>query len=84
MKDALEKIKLLEQRLQQFEQQQKEEGLRARNNNNGRKLASSVQPLDAVHQHLAALEKPRADEGYPPQVVMIVAAVVFIFTYMFF
>jgi hypothetical protein len=49
-----------------------------------RKLASTVQPLDAVHQHLAQLEKPRPVEGYPPQVVLGVAVLVFIFTYLFF
>lgn len=49
-----------------------------------RKLASTVQPLDAVHQHLAQLEKPRSVEGYPPQVVLGVALLVFIFTYLFF
>lgn len=86
LKEALEKIKLLEKQLSELQQG---EGLRARSNNNtntsgGRKLASTVQPLDAVHQHLAALEKPRADEGYPPQVVLIVAVLVFIFTYLFF
>ncbi|CAO3607996.1 unnamed protein product [Mucor hiemalis] len=81
LKEALEKIRQLEKQLSEI---QKEEGLRVRNNNGGRKLASTVQPLDAVHQHLAALEKPRADEGYPPQVVLIVAVLVFIFTYLFF
>ncbi|KAI8146523.1 PapD-like protein [Fennellomyces sp. T-0311] len=50
----------------------------------GRKLPPTVQPQDAVHQHLAALEKPQLTEGYPPQVVLIVAAVVFVFTYLFF
>ncbi|KAI9319080.1 PapD-like protein [Dichotomocladium elegans] len=49
-----------------------------------RKLAPTVQPLDAVHQHLAALEKPQVPEGYPPQVVLVVAGLVFIFTYLFF
>lgn len=88
LKEALEKIKSLEKQLSELQLQQ-QEGLRARNSNTsntsgGRKLASTVQPLDAVHQHLAALEKPRADEGYPPQVVLIVAVLVFIFTYLFF
>ncbi|KAI8991403.1 hypothetical protein BDF20DRAFT_844459 [Mycotypha africana] len=65
-------------------------GLRARGNGQqehdigGKKLASTVQPLDAVHQHLADLEKPHPTEGYPPQVVLSVAALVFIFTYLFF
>ncbi|KAI9354155.1 PapD-like protein [Pilaira anomala] len=77
LKKANEKIKRLEQQLSELE------GLRTRNNN-GRKLPSTVQPLDAVHQHLAALEKPRSVEGYPPQVVIAVAALVFIFTYLFF
>lgn len=73
LKKANEKIKRLEQQLNELSR-----------NNNGRKLASTVQPLDAVHQHLAALEKPRSVEGYPPQVVIAVAALVFIFTYLFF
>lgn len=75
---ALEKIKSLEQQLAEAQK----ESVRSRSN--GRKLAPTVQPLDAVHQHLAALEKPRPIEGYPPQVVFAVAALVFIFTYLFF
>lgn len=78
MKSALEKIAILEQQLAEAQK----ESVRARSN--GRKLAATVQPLDAVHQHLAALEKPSPVEGYPPQVVMAVAALVFIFTYLFF
>lgn len=78
LKLALEKIKLLEQQLAEAQT----ESVRARSN--GRKLAATVQPLDAVHQHLAALEKPSPVEGYPPQVVLAVAALVFIFTYIFF
>lgn len=48
------------------------------------KLAPTVQPQDAVHQHLAMLEKPHPTEGYPPHVVLAVASLVFIFTYLFF
>jgi hypothetical protein len=83
LKAALEKIALLEKQLSDI---RKEEGLRARNQTgtSNRKLASTVQPLDAVHQHLAALEKPRPTEGYPPQVVFGVAFLVFIITYLFF
>ncbi|KAI9475886.1 MAG: PapD-like protein [Benjaminiella poitrasii] len=81
LKDALEKIARLEKQLAELNS---EEGLRARNKTDTRKLASTVQPLDAVHQHLAALEKPRPTEGYPPQVVLGVALFVFIFTYIFF
>lgn len=77
LKKALEKIGKLEKELNEL----KQEGLRARN---GRKLPSTVQPLDAVHQHLAALETPRPTEGYPPQVVIGVAVLVFIVTYLFF
>lgn len=80
LKEALEKIAKLEKELNNLKM---EEGLRARNGG-GRKLAPTVQPLDAVHQHLAALETPRPTEGYPPQVVMGVALLVFIFTYLFF
>ncbi|KAI8364717.1 uncharacterized protein BYT42DRAFT_166491 [Radiomyces spectabilis] len=50
----------------------------------GRKLAPTVQPLDAVHQHLAQLERPRPTEGYPVQVVIAIAVIVFVFTYIFF
>jgi hypothetical protein len=77
LKAANETIKQLQQQLEELQQ------LRSRGNG-GRKLASTVQPLDAVHQHLAALEKPRPTEGYPPQVVLGVAALVFVFTYLFF
>lgn len=78
LKLALDKIKQLEQQLAEAQK----ENVRSRSN--GRKLAATVQPLDAVHQHLAALEKPHPTEGYPPQVVLGVAALVFIFTYLFF
>lgn len=80
LNEALKKIKQLEQQLIEAEK----ENVRSRSNNNGRRLPATVQPLDAVHQHLAALEKPRSTEGYPPQVVLAVAALVFIFTYIFF
>ncbi|CEG76981.1 hypothetical protein RMATCC62417_11799 [Rhizopus microsporus] len=86
LKEALEKIKRLEKEIEELKRLQ-DEGMRARNNNQtvgGRKLASTVQPLDAVHQHLAQLERPRAVEGYPPQVLMGVAILVFLFTYLFF
>jgi hypothetical protein len=52
--------------------------------NNGRKLASTVKPEDAVHQHLASLQVASPTEGYPPQVVAIIAFVVFVFTWLFF
>ncbi|KAF7726261.1 phosphatidylinositol-binding protein scs2 [Apophysomyces ossiformis] len=47
-------------------------------------LSRTVQPSDAVHQHLTDLEKPQATEGYPPQIVLLVAVLVFIITYLFF
>jgi hypothetical protein len=50
----------------------------------GRKLASTVKPEDAVHQHLASLQVASPTEGYPPQVVAIIAFVVFLFTWLFF
>ncbi|KAL9537614.1 hypothetical protein MBANPS3_011623 [Mucor bainieri] len=83
LKEALEKIAYLESQLNNL---RKEEGLRARNQTgtSSRKLASTVQPLDAVHQHLAALEEPRPTEGYPPQVVLGVAIFAFLFAYLFF
>lgn len=83
MKEALERISYLEKQLNDI---RKEEGLRARNQTgtSSRKLASTVQPLDAVHQHLAALEEPRPTEGYPPQVVLGVAVLAFLFAYLFF
>ncbi|SAM07837.1 hypothetical protein [Absidia glauca] len=63
-------------------------GLRLRQTTNpikdgARKLPSSVQPLDAVHQHLAQLQKSHPVEGYPPQVVAIICGVIFLFTYLF-
>ncbi|KAG2190778.1 hypothetical protein INT46_001818 [Mucor plumbeus] len=83
LKEALERISYLEKQLNDI---RKEEGLRARNQTgtSSRKLASTVQPLDAVHQHLAALEEPRPTEGYPPQVVLGVAVLAFLFAYLFF
>ncbi|KAK4513004.1 uncharacterized protein ATC70_003715 [Mucor velutinosus] len=83
LKEALERIAYLEKQLNDL---RKEEGLRARNQTgtSSRKLASTVQPLDAVHQHLAALEEPRPTEGYPPQVVLAVAIFAFLFAYLFF
>ncbi|CEP16026.1 hypothetical protein [Parasitella parasitica] len=83
LKEALERIAYLEKQLSDI---RKEEGLRARNQtgNSSRKLAPTVQPLDAVHQHLAALEEPRPTEGYPPQVVLGVAVLAFLFAYLFF
>ncbi|GAN09527.1 conserved hypothetical protein [Mucor ambiguus] len=83
LKEALEKIAYLEKQLNDL---RKEEGLRARTQTgtSSRKLASTVQPLDAVHQHLAALEEPRPTEGYPPQVVLGVAIFAFLFAYLFF
>ncbi|KAI8343308.1 PapD-like protein [Chlamydoabsidia padenii] len=77
-------------RLQQELTQNKQalDGLRLRQNtttkDSTRKLPPTVQPLDAVHQHLAQLQKPHPVEGYPPQVVAIICGVVFIFTYLFF
>ncbi|KAI8645523.1 PapD-like protein [Parasitella parasitica] len=83
LKEALERIAYLEKQLNDI---RKEEGLRARNQTgtSSRKLAPTVQPLDAVHQHLAALEEPRPTEGYPPQVVLGVAVLAFLFAYLFF
>ncbi|KAI9031924.1 PapD-like protein [Phycomyces nitens] len=49
-----------------------------------KKLPSIVQPLDAVHRHLAQLEKSRTTEGYPPQVVLMLAMLVFLVTLIFF
>ncbi|KAG1055370.1 hypothetical protein G6F43_002666 [Rhizopus delemar] len=84
LREALETIKRLEKEIEQLKKSQ-DEGLRERKEVvGGRKLAPTVQPLDAVHQHLAQLEKPRAVEGYPPQVMLGVAILVFIFTYLFF
>jgi hypothetical protein len=51
---------------------------------NSRKLASTVKPEDAVHQHLASLQVASPTEGYPPQVVAIIAFAVFVFTWLFF
>ncbi|KAI8086130.1 PapD-like protein [Halteromyces radiatus] len=92
---AQEQIKRLERELEQSKQDL--EGLRLRQNatttttaigNNTiagtRKLPPTVQPLDAVHQHLAQLQKPHPVEGYPPQVVAIMCGVIFLFTYLFF
>ncbi|KAG0169479.1 phosphatidylinositol-binding protein scs2 [Apophysomyces sp. BC1034] len=72
-------------RLQQ-QLEQSEQSLRMRQNaaNSARSVSATVQPSDAVHQHLAQLEKPHATEGYPPQIVLLVAALVFIVTYLFF
>ncbi|KAG0168238.1 Oxidoreductase htatip2 [Apophysomyces sp. BC1015] len=85
---AQDKItQLQKQLLVKNEQLERDEnGFRARSQANGpsRKLPPTVQPQDAVHHHLAALETQRVTEGYPPQVVLIVAALVFVVTYLFF
>lgn len=83
LKEALEKIKRLETELEELKKQ-REVSRKEGNVVGGRKLSPTVQPLDAVHQHLAQLEKPRAVEGYPPQVLLGVSILVFIFTYLFF
>ncbi|ORX58759.1 PapD-like protein [Hesseltinella vesiculosa] len=49
-----------------------------------KKLAPNALPLDAVHQHLAQLQKPRPVEGYPPQVVAAISLAIFLVTYLFF
>ncbi|KAI8060036.1 hypothetical protein BC940DRAFT_313002 [Gongronella butleri] len=48
------------------------------------KLAPNALPLDAVHQHLAQLQKPRPVEGYPPQVVAALCFMTFVVAYLFF
>lgn len=76
----------LEQELEQNKQALDRLRLRQTTNpikDGARKLPSSVQPLDAVHQHLAQLQKPHPVEGYPPQVVAIICGVIFLFTYLF-
>ncbi|KAG2216919.1 hypothetical protein INT45_003182 [Circinella minor] len=81
LEEDLKKTKELVQQLQkQLATAQKEQEAKGGRN----KLPSTVQPQDAVHQHLAALEKQQVPEGYPPQVVLIVAALTFVFTYLFF
>lgn len=65
---------------------EEESGQRARSQakSSSRPVASSAHPQDAVHQHLANLERQKTMEGYPPQVVLIVAALIFVITYLFF
>lgn len=85
LKDELQSAReMIEQLRKQVTTLQKEQEGTGNGGKGSRKLASTVQPLDAVHQHLAALEKPNVTEGYPPQVVLAVAALVFVFTYLFF
>ncbi|CDH55216.1 related to scs2-required for inositolmetabolism [Lichtheimia corymbifera JMRC:FSU:9682] len=85
LKDELQSAReMIEQLRKQVTTLQKEQEATGNGGKGSRKLASTVQPLDAVHQHLAALEKPNVTEGYPPQVVLAVAALVFVFTYLFF
>ncbi|KAI7886326.1 PapD-like protein [Lichtheimia hyalospora FSU 10163] len=85
LEDELQSTRdLVEQLRKQVATLQKEQEATGNGGKGSRKLASTVQPLDAVHQHLAALEKPNVTEGYPPQVVLAVAALVFVFTYLFF
>jgi hypothetical protein len=82
---AQQKIALLQRELEQSKLET--DGLRLRQTASGadsRKLPPNVQPSDAVHQHLAQLQKPHPVEGYPPQVVAIMCGVIFIFTYLFF
>ncbi|KAF7722033.1 phosphatidylinositol-binding protein scs2 [Apophysomyces ossiformis] len=88
LKRAQDTITQLQRQLttQKEEQEKRANGLRSHEKAYAttRTLAPTVQPLDAVHQRLAELEKPRVTEGYPPQVVLIVAVLVFILTYLFF
>ncbi|CAO3633649.1 unnamed protein product [Cunninghamella blakesleeana] len=99
IKDDDEKLKLKQElslsqenviRLQKELDQLKKELQDARShqtpleNNKTRKLSPTVQPLDAVHQRLAQLQKPHPTEGYPPQIVAIIGLVIFLFTYLFF
>jgi hypothetical protein len=82
---AQQKITLLQRELEHSKLET--DGLRLRQTASGadsRKLPPNVQPSDAVHQHLAQLQKPHPVEGYPPQVVAIMCGVIFIFTYLFF
>jgi hypothetical protein len=82
---AQQQITLLQRELEQSKLEA--EGLRLRQNASSadsRKLPPNVQPSDAVHQHLAQLQKPHPVEGYPPQVVAIMCGVIFLFTYLFF
>ncbi|CAO3597409.1 unnamed protein product [Absidia cylindrospora] len=85
---AQQQIVRLQHELEQSKQDL--DGLRLRQNATAatpagttRKLPPTVQPLDAVHQHLAQLQKPHPIEGYPPKVVLIMCGVVFLFTYLF-
>ncbi|KAI9268798.1 PapD-like protein [Sporodiniella umbellata] len=83
LKEALEKVRRLEREIEELKKQN--ELTRKENSTlSSRKLSPTVQPLDAVHQHLAQLEKPCAVEGYPPQVLFGVSFIVFFFTYLFF
>ncbi|KAJ2955084.1 hypothetical protein NQZ79_g8862 [Umbelopsis isabellina] len=64
--------------------QRKTESSASTTSPSSRKLPSTVKPEDAVHQHLASLQVASPTEGYPPQVVAIIAFVVFVFTWLFF
>ncbi|KAI8338501.1 PapD-like protein [Chlamydoabsidia padenii] len=84
LESAQQQINLLQRELEQSKQEL--DGLRLRQNasrTDSRKLPPTVQPSDAVHQHLAQLQKPHPIEGYPPQVVAIMCGVIFLFTYIF-
>ncbi|CAO3629162.1 unnamed protein product [Cunninghamella echinulata] len=82
-----ENVSRLELELEQLKKELQD--LRQKSSNDStsiknKKLSPTVQPLDAVHQRLAQLEKPHPTEGYPPQVVAVIGLVIFLFTYLFF
>ncbi|KAI8381549.1 PapD-like protein [Radiomyces spectabilis] len=78
-KELQEARDMVERLRKELAQEQEQRGLRER-----RAGEKTVPSTDAVHQHLAALESPQSVEGYPPQVVLMVAFAVFLVTYLFF
>ncbi|RUS13559.1 PapD-like protein [Endogone sp. FLAS-F59071] len=91
LSDARNTIKQMQSTIATFERELKaaNDGLRLRQKSSsaGPDPTSSIPGVgaqDAVHQVLAALKYPPPAEGYPPQVVLFVALVVFIITHFFF
>ncbi|OZJ03852.1 hypothetical protein BZG36_03670 [Bifiguratus adelaidae] len=85
LKVANEKIAQLQSSIDDYKRQlAQQEGLRSRNAEPVNKALKYVKPQDAVHQVMEKMKQPKVQEGYPAQVLVIVAIVVFLIAYLFF
>ncbi|RUS30209.1 hypothetical protein BC938DRAFT_479716 [Jimgerdemannia flammicorona] len=88
--DARDAIKRMQGAIDNNERERTNDGLRQRQKGSAagsvdpQTSIPGVGPQDAVHQVLAALKYPPPADGYPPQVVALVALIVFLVTWLFF